>query len=74
MAENGTYLEKLGLKLRALREEQGLSQEELAQLADLHRTYVGGIERGERNITILSLLKLAHALQVHPARLLEEVQ
>ncbi|MFL6858111.1 MAG: helix-turn-helix domain-containing protein [Allosphingosinicella sp.] len=57
--------------VRRLRKGKDLSQEELAEVCGYHRTYVGGIERGERNITIATLEALAGALGVEPVRLLE---
>jgi transcriptional regulator with XRE-family HTH domain len=60
----------LGRAIRELRVDRALSQERLAHEAGLHRTYVGGIERGERNVAFLNLLKLAEALQVPVSELL----
>jgi transcriptional regulator with XRE-family HTH domain len=56
--------------LRATRKERGLSQEALAAIADLHRTYVGAIERGERNVSIDNMERLAMALRVDVTELL----
>lgn len=53
-----------GDEIRRLRTERGISQEALADLAELHRTYVGSIERGERNISLDNIARLAKALNV----------
>lgn len=58
--------------LRKTRKAQGISQEKLAELAELHRTYVGSVERGERNITIDNMERLARALGVTITALLGE--
>lgn len=57
-------LQALGQAVRSRREAIGLSQEELGHLAGLHRTYVGGVERGERNTTLKCLARLSAALQL----------
>ena len=62
-AENAEDIRKrFGTRLRELREARGLSQEELAFRAGLHRTYVSSTERGERNISLVNIEKLASAL------------
>ena len=55
--------ETFGLKVRFFRKQKGLSQEELASRCNLHRTYIGSIERGERNITLLNAQKIADSLE-----------
>lgn len=61
----------LGAEIRRVRTGIGLSQEALAVDAGLDRSYVGGIERGEHNITIMNIAKIAEALKVKPSKLLE---
>lgn len=56
-----------GKRIRTVREIRGLSQEELADLAHLHRTYIGGVERGERNVSLVSIWRIADALGVDPS-------
>ena len=63
---------RVGVNLKRLRQDSGLSQEELAFDSGLHRTYISGVERGVRNPTVLSLEKIAVALKVPAAKLLEE--
>ena len=60
----------VGFRIRTLRQEKGLSQEKLSELADLHRAYIGQIERGEKNIGLKNLEKIAKALQVCTRNLL----
>ncbi|MGV3529134.1 MAG: helix-turn-helix domain-containing protein [Flavisolibacter sp.] len=62
---------KFGEKVRDFRKSQNLSQEELASKADLHRTYIGMIERAEKNITLSNIEKLAKALGIEVKDLFE---
>jgi len=62
-----------GRNIRALRQKMGVSQEELAELCDLHRTYIGSVERGERNITLKTLKQIAVALNVKAESLIKDV-
>jgi transcriptional regulator with XRE-family HTH domain len=67
-----TLLQIFGGTVRDLRRQKGLSQEALAELCDLHRTYIGGIEGGKRNVGILNILAIANALDVPAASLFRE--
>lgn len=62
---------RFGLKLMEIRKTRGWSQERLALESGLARSYLGGVERGQRNIALLNIFKLAEALEVEPAVLLE---
>jgi transcriptional regulator with XRE-family HTH domain len=55
--------QKFGLKIKELRLENGLSQEKLAELAQLHRTYISSLELGQRNVSIVNIERLANALK-----------
>ena len=61
-----------GLKVRMRRFEVGITQEELAEKADLHPTYVGSVERGERNIALENIIAIANALGCHPGEFFPE--
>jgi transcriptional regulator with XRE-family HTH domain len=71
MKSKQKILIKFGEKVRLIRKEKGLSQEELAHKADLHRTYIGMIERAEKNITLVNIEKIANALELNIKELLE---
>ena len=60
---------RFGSRLRQIRDERSYSQEELAERARLHRNYIGGVERGERNVALENIVKLAKALSVKPGDL-----
>jgi transcriptional regulator with XRE-family HTH domain len=63
-----------GAAVRAFREAKGFSQERLADLADIHRTYIGDVERGTRNISLLNMAKIAGALGVRLSELLKQAE
>jgi transcriptional regulator with XRE-family HTH domain len=63
----------IGARIRAAREAVWLSQEEAARLAGLHRTYIGAVERGERNITVISLVRIARVVGVSASQLLADL-
>lgn len=67
-------LVRLGAVIRAERQALGLSQEALADKANIDRSYMGGIERGEHNIAIMNLLKIADALGMKASKLLHEAE
>ena len=68
-AQERELLTSLGDRIRFLRKQQSFSQEELAHRAGLDRTYIGSVERGERNIAVINLQKIAQALEVSLAEL-----
>jgi transcriptional regulator with XRE-family HTH domain len=64
----------LGKRVRTLRENRGMSQERLAEAAELHWTYISGIERGRRNPGLNTLARLAHALGIPVSQLLSRLE
>ena len=69
---NSALVKKVAANIKLLRLEKSLSQEELAELSGYHRTYIGSIERGERNITLTTLETIAATLNISASKLLEE--
>lgn len=65
MKNNSAILIKFGERVREIRTQKGLSQEQLAHIANVHRTYIGMIERAEKNITLINIEKIANALQIN---------
>lgn len=63
-----------GQRLRALRQQRGYTQEEMAELAELHATYIGQVERGEKNLTLLSMEKLLNALNISFSEFFEYIE
>ena len=66
--------ERFGFAVKTRREELGLTQEDLAELAQIHRTYVSDIERGARNVSLINVERLAGALKVSLAALFADVE
>lgn len=64
----------LGEAIREKRWARGLSQERLAEIVGLHRTYIGGIEQGRRNVSLINICRIAGALGCRPAELVETVE
>ena len=71
--ENKTQLKAFGLRVRKFREAMHWSQDQLAEQANLHRTYISGLERGERNVSVINVLRLARALKTTPGKLLDNI-
>ena len=74
MSKKATECVAFGRAVREYRRGKGISQEALADLTGIHRTYIGGIERGERNPTLIMIHRIAGALGVSPLRLLEAAE
>ena len=73
-AEPPDILVAFGDAVRTLRRERGLSQERLAEEADIHRTYIGDVERGQRNIALVNIDKIARALGIDLPTLMAVVE
>lgn len=67
-------LVQLGKRIRALRQERKISQEELAGRADIHRNYISQIEGGKRNLSFYNVVKIARALRVTPSKLIDSIK
>jgi transcriptional regulator with XRE-family HTH domain len=73
MKIDNKILINFGLRVKETRKNRGLSQEELAHKSNLHRTYIGMIERAEKNITLINIEKLSKALDTPLSKLLEDL-
>jgi transcriptional regulator with XRE-family HTH domain len=73
MSSEKQILRRLGTRIRELRKVRNLSQEALAAVSGLDRTYIGGIERGERNVAIRNLVKISRALGVPVSELVKDI-
>ncbi|EGQ8132128.1 MULTISPECIES: helix-turn-helix domain-containing protein [Vibrio harveyi group] len=71
MKDDKELLKSFGERVKSLRVELGMSQERLAESSGLHRTYIGSLERGQRNVSYLNILKIAAALGISASVLLE---
>jgi transcriptional regulator with XRE-family HTH domain len=70
---HGKIQSRFGARLRELRERAGISQEESAHLAGLDRSYIGQVERGERNVSLVNIYKIARGLGVSPGDLFTDL-
>ena len=68
------FLRKLGNRVRERRLARGLTQAQLAEKCGLHRTFIGSVERGERNVSILNVRLIAEVLRIPPAELIGEIR
>jgi len=73
-SDTDKYVRRFGQRVRMIREEKQLSQEELADRANVHRTYIGMIERGEKNATIVTIVKISGALEVPATELVKALE
>lgn len=73
MNKKNKYLFELGEHIREARKAKGLSQEQLALQAEIDRSYVGGIERGERNVSFLTLVKIAICLECDVSKFTKDI-
>lgn len=73
MEKEKVVLKRFGEKVRSLRKERGMSQEKFAELCGLDRTYISGIERGTRNVSLKNIEAIAHALEISKSDLFKGV-
>jgi len=74
MKRKAQVLTAFGKTIKKFRLAAGLSQEDLAERADLHRTYIGDVERGERNVSLINMVKLSKAANVKLSQVLKEAE
>lgn len=74
MSYENEIKKKFGKTLRSLRLQKSISQEKLAELSNLHRTYISEVERGNRNISIVNIFRICASLEIDPASFFDEMQ
>ena len=72
--DNNTIQKKFGKSIKLLRTNKGISQEELAELAGLHRTYISDVERGERNISLVNIWRISEGLGILPSEIFKQLE
>ena len=72
--ETVKYIRRFGQRVRVLRKEKALTQEELADRANVHRTFIGMIERGEKNATLVTIIRISGALEIPAMELMRELE
>jgi transcriptional regulator with XRE-family HTH domain len=71
--DDDNILQSFGDTIRSLRKKRNISQEELAHLSNLDRSYIGGVERGERNISLINIVKISNALNISLSHLFSKI-
>ena len=72
--DDNALKKEFGNVLKKIRLEKGLSQEVLAEKSELHRTYISEVERGDRNISLINIVKLCYALEIKPSSFFEKME
>lgn len=72
--DNNTIQKRFGNAIRLIREEKRMSQEKLAEMADLHRTYISDVERGARNVSLINIWRISEGLEISLSELFKRIE